>query len=186
MYGMVNKALEGSIRERWGEDSWERVRRRAGVDVEVFVSNDGYPDEMTYRLVGAASEEFGVTADELLEHFGVYWINRVALDCYGDLMRSGGRTMRDFLINLPNFHTRVRLFFPHLAPPQFRCSDVAEGGLRFHYYSHRPGLAPFVMGLLRGLGEMFRTPVEVRLDRGRERGADHDEFIVSWGAPGQG
>jgi hypothetical protein len=37
-----------------------------------------------------------------------------------------------------------------------------------------------VVGLLQGLGEMFRTPVRVTHDRSRDDGAEHDEFLVEF------
>ena len=51
MYGMVNKALEEMIRSRYGDSAWEAVRCEAKVAIEVFISNDAYPDELTYNLV---------------------------------------------------------------------------------------------------------------------------------------
>jgi hypothetical protein len=48
MYGMVNKALEDMVVERFSEDAWERIKAEAGVDIDVFISNEGYPDEITY------------------------------------------------------------------------------------------------------------------------------------------
>ena len=44
MYGMVNKALHNMVLEAHGEQIWEQIRTRAGVDIEVFISNEGYPD----------------------------------------------------------------------------------------------------------------------------------------------
>ena len=67
MYGMVNKAVEEMVCMHHGEPVWERIKARAGVDVDVFMSNEGYPDEMTYKLVGAASEVLDVPAPQILE-----------------------------------------------------------------------------------------------------------------------
>ena len=67
MYGMVNKAVEDMVTTRFGEDTWEKIRTRAGIDVEVFISNEAYPDDVTYRLVGAASEELNLKPEEVLE-----------------------------------------------------------------------------------------------------------------------
>ena len=55
MYGMVNKAIEDLVRSNFGEDSWNRIKERAGVDEVAFISNEPYPDDVTFRLVGAAS-----------------------------------------------------------------------------------------------------------------------------------
>ena len=55
MYGLVNKAVEGLICSRFGEDIWEPIKRGAGVEVDVLLSMEGYPDDVTYRLVTAPS-----------------------------------------------------------------------------------------------------------------------------------
>jgi len=183
MYGLVNKALEEMVVSERGAQTWERIKSEAGVDVEMFLTNEAYPDDVTYALAGAASRVLDVPVPELLERFGVHWVTKTAPQGYGQLMDSGGRTLAEFLKNLPAFHTRVGLIFPHLQPPVFSVSDVTERSLRLHYRSHRPGLAPFVVGLLQGLGRRFGTAVRVTHAVGRESGADHDEFLVQWEAP---
>ena len=180
MYGMVNRAVEEMVCTHHGEAVWERIKATAGVDVDVFMSNEGYPDEMTYRLVGAASEVLGVPADKILEAFGEHWVLHTARDAYGGLMQAAGKSLPEFLSNLPNFHSRVAMIFPKLQPPRFQCTDVTDHSLKLHYRTHRRGLAPFVVGLMQGLGKMFVTPVAVRLVESRDDGADHDVFEVSW------
>jgi hypothetical protein len=95
-------------------------------------------------------------------------------------MHAAGKSLPEFLGNLPNFHSRVAMIFPNLQPPKFRCTDVTERSLRLHYHTHRPGLAWFVVGLLKGLGKMYATPVTVRIAESRETGAEHDVFDVAW------
>ena len=99
---------------------------------------------------------------------------------YGHLMEAGGRNLAEFLIKLPNFHTRIVMIFPELKPPEFECTDITANSLRLHYHSDRPGLAPFVVGLVEGLGEMFATEVEVLQEESVAAGAGHDVFKVSW------
>lgn len=177
MYGMVNKALESMVRHDHGEAVWDAIREKAGVDIEMFLSNEGYPDEVTYGLVGAASEVLRESPEEILKAFGRYWVLETARHGYGDMMTAAGRTLREFLINLPDFHTRVILIFPHLKPPHFYCTDIGETSLLLHYQSGRAGLEPFVVGLIEGLGEMFATPVRIEP---RSDPADRAVFAVSW------
>ena len=179
MYGMVNRAMEDMVVDGWGEAAWERVKARAGVDVEVFVGTQAYPDDVTYGLVGAASEVLALPAVEVLERFGVHWVTRTAADGYGPLMDAGGKTLGEFLANLPNFHSRVSLLFPQLSPPTFHCTEARPGGVKLHYVSGRDGLAPFVVGLLKGLGIRFATPVRIEQTAAKGPGV-HDEFLVSW------
>lgn len=180
MYGMVNRALEEMIIERFGSSAWQRVKEQSAVDVEVFISNNGYPDEMTYKLVGAASQILEMPTDEILKAFGRHWVLQTARDGYGELLSAGGRDLPEFLRNLPAFHARVSLIFPHLRPPRFSCFDVTDDSLGLRYYSDRPGLAPFVLGLLNGLGEVFNTPVRVCQESSKGPGIDHDTFRIRW------
>lgn len=181
MYGLVNRAVEDLVSERFGLQAWQRIKQRAGLDIELFISMDAYPDDVTYRLVAAASEELGLSAEQLLEAFGEYWILYTAEQGYGELLRMGGDTLLEFLQNLHDLHTHVALGFPQLQPPSFWLTDAGEGSVRLHYQSQRAGLAPMVVGLLKGLGRRFDTPVSVEHACRREDGAAHDEFLVHLG-----
>ena len=180
MYGMVNKALEEMVCNRRGEDAWEEIKSRAGVDVDVFVSNDAYPDEVSFQLVGAAAEVLGVPARSILEDFGRHWILCTASEGYAELLDACGSTLPEFLSNLPSFHTRVAMIFPQLEPPEFECTDRTEHSVRLHYRTHRRGLTPFVEGLLEGLARRFDTRLAVTLEQSRDAGADHDVFLLDW------
>jgi hypothetical protein len=180
MYGMVNQAIEDMVCEVHGEEAWELIKSKAGVDVDVFISNEGYPDDYTYKLVAAASEVSGTPAKDILEAFGEHWVLRTAMEGYGHLMQAGGSSLPEFLQNLPNFHTRVVMIYPKLQPPRFEVTDVTEHKLLLHYYTHREGLAHFVVGLMHGLGKMFKTPTTVTQIEVRADGADHDIFAVEW------
>lgn len=183
MYGMVNRAIQDHVHRCHGEAMWARVKERAGVDIDVFIRNEAYPDELSYCLVGAAAAEMGVAAEEVLHEFGIFWVLHTAREGYGDLMAAAGSSLPEFLQYLPNFHDRVALIYPNLKPPQFDYSNAGPDRITVHYHSHRTGLAPFVVGLLHGLGRMYETPVTVEHTVRRADGADHDEFLVTWSAP---
>ena len=178
MYGLVNKAIEGLVTENFGVEKWEAIKARAKVDEDVFISSEAYPDEMTYSLVGAASEELGLPAEKVLHAFGEYWVMKTAKEGYGDLMGAAGKNFVDFLTNLPNFHTRVMLLYPNLVPPRFEVTDQSETSLHLHYHSDRPGLSAFVVGLIHGLAKNFGETVEVDQVQKKEEGADHDVFLI--------
>ena len=183
MYGMVNKAIEDLVCRNYGAPTWKLIREQAGVEVEVFLSNEPYPDEVTYRLMAAASEILRLPASDILEVLGEHWILYTAQQGYGPLLRATGGSLPEFLLGLPNFHSRVAMIFPQLRPPRFECTDITACSLKLHYFTHRRGLESFVVGLVRGLGKMFGTPVTVDLAAARSRGADHDVFAVAWEQP---
>lgn len=181
MYGLVNKAIEQMVCRTHGISIWEQIKAEAGVDVAGFVSNEPYPDEVTYRLVAAASTTLDAPAEEILKAFGEHWVLHTALESYGPMMRATGKNLRDFLLRLPHLHTRVELIYPELQPPQFACHEIGETELDLHYWTTRPpGLEPFVEGLIHGLGKMFDTPVCVELRQQRDEQNDYSVFNVSW------
>lgn len=184
MYGMVNKALEDLVATRFGDEKWQTIKERAGVEVEVFLSHESYPDEMTYNLVGAASGVLELSMRDLLLAFGEHWVIHTAHKGYGSILEANGRDLSEFLINLPSLHTRVAMIFPDLQPPRFRCSEVTESSLLLHYHSHRDGLTDFVVGLLHGLAKKFETPAKINMVESKSEGADHDVFHVCWAAAG--
>ncbi len=178
MYGLVNKAVEDLVVTQFGRHKWDEIKRRAEVSVEAFVGMNSYPDEITYRLVGAASEVLGLPPDKVLEAFGEHWILYTAKEGYGELLDIGGSSFVEFLQNMDNLHGRVQLTFPELKPPTLKCTDIGEKSMRLHYHTEREGLAPMMVGLLKGLGKRFGTPVDVTHDKVRGQGSDHDEFVI--------
>ena len=135
MYGLVNKAIEELVCSRFGEEHFESIKEKAGVDVDAFMCMEQYPDEITYRLVGAASDVLGIPPEDILKSFGEYWVLYTAHAGYGDLLKMAGRTLPEVLESLDNLHTRVSLAFPHLQPPSFWCTEMTSNSLTLHYRS---------------------------------------------------
>lgn len=181
MYGLVNQAIEGLVRNQAGDAVWENIKQRAGVKEDFFVGMQPYPDAVSYQLVGATSEVLGVPTAELLEQFGEYWVRYVAQQGYGHWLKMSGGTLPELLLKLDYLHAQVGLSFPELKPPSFRCSDINDHSLRLHYYSERAGLAPMVIGLIKGLAQRFQTEVIVTQTASCAAGAEHDEFLVEYG-----
>jgi Haem-NO-binding len=178
MYGLVNKAVQGFVTKEFGAEAWDAVRREAGITEVAFVGLNPYPDDITYKLVGAGSKLLNIPAEKILEAFGQYWMTFTAQEGYGPMLAMMGETLPDFLRNLNPMHERLRLTFPKLNPPRIIVSDETSDCLRVHYYSERAGLAPFVIGLLKGLAIYKKTTIEVTHAQAKDAQHDHDEFIV--------
>lgn len=178
MYGLVNRAVQDLVVNRYGELAWESVKARAGIPEATFVTMKPYPDHITYDLVAAASEVLGADPAVILEAFGEYWMEYSAEAGYGDLLLMMGDDLVTFLAELDHLHDRLRTSFPELNPPSIYLSDTADSSFVLHYVSDRAGLTPFLVGLLRGAGRRFGQQVEVEQRRSKQDGDDHDEFLV--------
>jgi Haem-NO-binding len=183
MYGLVNKAIQDMVCSHFGENTWQAIKQKAQLEIEAFVSMEGYPDDVTHRLVKAASEILELSPKEVMVAFGEYWVQYTATEGYGEMMDMAGDNLPEFLENLDELHSRVGVLFPKLQPPSFECSEVEEESLNLHYHSHREGLAPMVVGLVQGLGKRFDTDVEVTQTQSREEGDDRDEFSIKYKSP---
>lgn len=180
MYGIVNKAIEELVTENFGGEKWQSIKKNSNIDIDYFISNEPYDDEITYKLAISASQETGLSLSEVLIKFGEWWILKTGKEKYGYLLESGGENYKDFLINLPMFHNRVMMIYPRLTPPEFKISNIEEKSLQLHYYSKREGLQDFVKGLLLGLAKFYSCNVELTLIESRNLDSDHEIFHVRW------
>ena len=176
MYGLVNRAVEGLVRSQFGDDTWLTICERAGVDPTGFVAMDVYDDAVTYSLVGAASETLGLPADKVLEAFGEYWTVYTIEEGYGDLVAMMGGSLNEFLDNLDAMHARIGGTMPELVPPSVSREEQEDGSSLLHYYSKREGLAPMVVGLVKGLAKRFGTEVEIECLG--EEAPGHQRFLI--------
>lgn len=178
MYGLVNKAIQQLVCSEFDESLWDEIKRKAGVTVEEFVSMSAYEDALTYDLVGAASEILDIPVPDLLDAFGEYWTVYTATEGYGHILAMAGATLPEFLTNLDAMHVRVAETYPDLKPPSFHYHQTSDTESELHYYSIREGLAPMVVGLVRGLGKRFQVQLRIRHTQKR---ADigHDVFALT-------
>jgi len=176
MYGLVNRAIRGLVEERFCAEAWQKISERAGVATEGFVAMDAYEDAITYGLVGAASEELGLEPSAILEAFGEYWTLYTIEEGYGDMLSMMGSSMEEFLDNLDSMHKRIQETMPELVPPSFDREEQGDGSSILHYRSERAGLAPMVVGLLKGLASRFDTRLEIEQLSSPAEG--HDRFLI--------
>jgi hypothetical protein len=97
MYGIVNKAIQELVVANFGDEKWEAIRERSGIEEDFFISSEPYDDEITYQLAQAVGEEMNMTLSQVLIVFGEWWVIKTTKERYGGLMESGGSTLKDFL-----------------------------------------------------------------------------------------
>ena len=180
MYGIVNKAIEDLVKANFGEQKWEVIREKSGIEQDFFISNEAYDDDVTFKLAVAVSQVMNLTVSQVLVSFGEWWVLKTTKDKYPGLMESGGTNLKEFLINLPLFHNRIMLIYPKLTPPEFKVSHITKTSISLHYFSKREGLQEFVRGLIQGLSIMFATKTTIELVQTRDLGDSHEIFKITW------
>jgi hypothetical protein len=181
VFGLINRAIRDLVVRDYGEDRWREILHLAEVPDEPFVAMERYPDEVTVRLVGAASQRLGIGSVEILRAFGRHWMLFTAEVGYGELLRSAGDSVAEFLGGLNNLHTRMQLSLPHLIPPVITVTDITPNSLHVHYRSKRVGLTPLAFGILEGLGTRFGHRFVIEEDPQPSTEGDYTVFRVIWG-----
>ncbi|XP_023168577.2 guanylate cyclase soluble subunit beta-1 isoform X1 [Drosophila hydei] len=174
MYGFVNYALELLVLKHFGEEIWEKIKKKAMVSMEgQFLVRQIYDDEITYNLIGAAVEILKIPADDILELFGKTFFEFCQDSGYDKILQVLGATPRDFLQNLDALHDHLGTLYPGMRAPSFRCTEQ-DGELLLHYYSERPGLEHIVIGIVKAVASKLHG-VEVEIDIVKRKGEPIDE-----------
>jgi hypothetical protein len=178
MHGIINQSIKSLIIENYGVQSWGEIIARTELKIDHFISDEAYDDEITFDLIANSSVILNLPTEDILELFGKHWVLNTGVERYGELMKSGGKDFKDFMKNLPNFHSRIMLIYPKLCPPDFKVEFINENNLILHYFSMREGLTYFVIGLIKGIAEMFNEKIIISLKESIPGEIIHDTFLI--------
>lgn len=156
MYGVVNGIFRQVLIEDYGDDAWKKISKGVSSISEESYCMNQCPDEVTYEIVQTASEILDVPMELLLNHLGKRWVDITSQGEFKDYYNIGGKSMFAFLANLNHLHASLGKTFTHLSPPAFEIENQNDDSMELVYISHRPGLTPFVKGLLQGLSYYFK------------------------------
>ncbi|XP_077987635.1 guanylate cyclase soluble subunit beta-2-like [Glandiceps talaboti] len=163
MYGFINLCVKALVTEKFGEAAWTKILKKAKVD-DSFLTYEGYDDDVTIRLVKAASEVASLDVDTILETFGEYFFTFCQRSGYDEMLRTLGGNLRSFLENLDSLHSYLSFSYKKMDAPSFRCEKAEDDSLILHYYSSRKGMHPIVVGIIRAVGrEFFETDVKMHI-----------------------
>ncbi|KAL6076242.1 Heme NO-binding protein [Balamuthia mandrillaris] len=200
MYGLILSVFRDLLLKQHGEDQWIEVCRQAKT-ISSFEEEEPYPDAWLYQLATAASEAststtrynsrflLDISVPELLEALGYYLIEYILKTDYSKLLNLAGKTLPEVLNNINRMHGHLKASPLHqMSPPTFRCTQEKPNRLRLHYIpgvASRVALAPLVIGIVKGLAERYLNldHLTVKQKRFKEKGDDHDEFVVRWKTP---
>ncbi|XP_059678877.1 guanylate cyclase soluble subunit beta-2, partial [Gavia stellata] len=147
MYGFINTCLKSLVVEKYGEETWEKLRLQARVQ-DSFLTFEVYKDEITMQLIDQACKILGVPADMVLREFGEYFFEFCKRSGYDHMLRTLGGNLYEFIENLDALHSYLSLSYQEMNAPSFRVEKNEDGSMHLHYYSDRRGLCHIVPGII--------------------------------------
>jgi len=127
-----------------------------------MISAETYDDEITLRMLAAASDAYDMPINDLLVRFGRYWIVFAERGSFKFILDFTGQDLRGFISNLDRMHVGVQAVMPQAIMPSFRVAEDTAEKVVVEYRSTRTGLEPFVTGLFQGLAERFGVEADVQ------------------------
>jgi predicted hydrocarbon binding protein len=172
MKGIINKGIQEMVETKYNTDVWEKIKSLAGCEEPFFAISLDYPDEMTMRLVKAASEVSGLPIETVMIEYGKFMVPNTLRKHYKTYFALGGSSSREFLLNIGRVHEQATRSITNSIPPRFEYEDLPDGRLLMHYNSKR-GLCAVLRGLILGVGILFNEELQVQetacMHRGDQR-----------------
>ncbi len=176
MHGFIHLLLEGFVSETVGPQHLRSIRRMAGIDGPPLATRY-YPDEMTTRLLQAISDYEGVTLDDLLYQFGVYFMCAPLTHQHYRAFLDGHTSARSFLEQASAIHRHLAQSLKGAMLPQFHYVNHGPELLEIIYNSPRR-LCRFLQGVIQGVGQYFNEPIEIHEMECQHRGAATCRLLV--------
>ena len=147
--------------ERLGQDAWDDVARRCGLNDQHLITAEYSDDAVTFDVIGALADRMGVDVDAALEAFGRHWIAYAGASAFARVMAMAGDDVETFIENLDRMHASIKSTMPLARMPHFALVEATTDRLTVIYESERTGLGPFVRGILAAVAERFGERMEI-------------------------
>lgn len=156
--GIVFTILQDVIVEEFGEDAWDDIVARAGVD-GAYTAIATYSDHEFDRVVNATADHLGTDRRQALVTAGRLGVPRLLghdralldnCDTWLDTLRRAN----------DEFHASARHVYPDAQLPTITTRSIGESALEVGYRSHRR-LCRLLEGFVLGVGDHFEHALEV-------------------------
>ena len=161
MKGIINAGIQDYVIARHGDEFWWRVKEDAGIREFQFDPSHDYPDEWTERFLDILSKGTGESIGELLREIGRFLVTNTLKEVYPSYLTVAGEDAFTVLERVGEIHQRAVLNVPNAKPPVIDVVERGEDRIVIRYQSERR-LFTLMQGLMEGLGDLFKRPVEVR------------------------
>jgi len=176
VHGIVLMQLKRYVEHSYGPPTWTALLMSADLPGRMYTAMAEYPDAEVLAIVEAACRATGKTTDQILEGFGRFMVPGL-VGTYSFLVQPGWSAL-DFIENTEkSIHTVVRTR-DGAAPPVLGVTRLADERLWIRYSSARR-LCALATGMVKGVGDFYKTPLDVEESQCMRDGAAHCLLEVS-------
>lgn len=152
MHGLMNRAIEGFVRQGYGQACWRMVAERIGLAEGGFQPFRPYPMALTRQLTEAVAAILDKPEAELIEDVGA-WLARV--EGMRRLLRFSGSDFSDFVLSLEELPGRLRMILPDIAAPEVAVAVHGPQAYRITLIGDDWLWRALIAGLLRAMSDDY-------------------------------
>ena len=154
MHGLIIRAIQGFLRDTYGEAVWDSVAQGAQISPEGFEAMMHYDITQTDALLQQAAHILDRSRDTILEDIGTWLVSSHSGQPLRRLLRFGGVSFTDFLHSLEDLPGRARLALPALRLPTLDLQEPQPGVYDLTCHG-MPGFGHVLVGVLRGMADDY-------------------------------
>ncbi|MFH1454604.1 MAG: heme NO-binding domain-containing protein [Armatimonadota bacterium] len=179
MKGIIFNLLEDFAVEAAGEEKFEEILSKCNLKTkEPFVGPGSYPDGDLSEIVDKASKLLGIEKLELIRKFGRFAFAGLA-EKFPVFVE--GKTAHEFIKSINDIHfIEVKKLYEDANPPRFEYEEISPDKMILYYRSERK-LCPLIMGIIEGISDYYKTPIEVKKVKCMLDGAPECVFELNFG-----
>lgn len=179
MKGIIFNITESFLTDNYGEDKFDEIITACNlITQEPFVAPGTYPDEDLLEIVAKASVILGLTPAQFLKKLGHYTF--LQLSTKYPVFVAPYKHPKDFLKTIEDIvHVEVRKLYKDTYLPTFQYSEPSDDSLIITYYSKRK-LYKLMEGLIDGVAEHFKTPIEQQHSVYEKDGLEYCDFKLQF------
>ena len=160
--GTIVKCAEELVASGFGRDKWDAALKEAGLSPGILIlATTDVDDAVFIKLLSALCRILNLSAHELGDAFGDYWVNTYSQKIYGEFYRESPDA-KSLLLRMDEIHAIMTSTMKNARPPRFRYEWKSDKALIMHYDSRR-GLVDLLAGLIKGVGRFYREKLVVKV-----------------------
>lgn len=154
MHGLMNRAIQGFLRDTYGPLVWSGVAQASGIGPDGFEAMLQYDDALTWAILDNAVTTLGRSRETILEDIGTWLVSSPTGQPLRRLLRFGGVSFTDFLHSLEDLPGRGRMALPELGLPALHLNEP-QAGIYDLTCQGLPGFGFVLVGVLRAMADDY-------------------------------
>lgn len=156
MHGTICSELNAYVTDKFGFDTWQKIRTDCNLGSKIYITSQNYPDEEVIQIIKSLADEVGKDESWIMDDFGKFMAEYI-IKFFGTLFETHWGTL-DLLEHIPMVLSKVLSMYPEMSHPELSTKRVEPNMLDITYSSDLK-MCALAKGVVKGFGEHYQEKV---------------------------